>query len=67
MEVILQFLALGNINQVLSKEPIVPFAILLVVILVVPILSERLRLPGLLGLLGSGVVLGSHGWNLLQI
>ncbi len=67
MEVILQFLALGNINQVLSKEPIVPFAILLVVILVVPILFERLRLPGLLGLLASGVVLGSHGWNLLQI
>lgn len=62
----LQFLALEHTNQVLGKEPIVPFAIVLVVILVVPILFDRLRLPGLVGLIASGVVLGPHGWNLLQ-
>lgn len=66
MELISQVLALEPTNQVLGKEPIVPFAILLVVILVVPILFERLRLPGLVGLLAAGVVLGPHGWNLLQ-
>ncbi|MBR8837782.1 MAG: cation:proton antiporter [Stigonema ocellatum SAG 48.90 = DSM 106950] len=66
MELISQFLALEHSDQVLGKEPIVPFAILLVVILVVPILFERLRLPGLMGLIASGIVLGSHGWNLLQ-
>lgn len=66
MELISQVLALEPTSQVLGKEPIVPFAILLVVILVVPILFERLQLPGLVGLLVSGVVLGPYGWNLLQ-
>ncbi len=66
MELISQVLALEPTSQVLGKEPIVPFAILLVVILVVPILFERLRLPGLVGLVFSGLVLGSSGWNLFQ-
>ncbi|MCM0589109.1 MAG: cation:proton antiporter [Gloeotrichia echinulata IR180] len=66
MELISQVLALEPTSQVLGKEPIVPFAILLVVILVIPILFERLRLPGLVGLVFSGVVLGPSGWNLFQ-
>lgn len=64
MEHILPVLALEQTSQVLGQEPIVPFAILLVVILVVPILFERLRLPGIVGLVFSGLVLGSSGWNL---
>jgi Kef-type K+ transport system membrane component KefB/nucleotide-binding universal stress UspA family protein len=47
-------------------EPIVSFAILLAVILIVPLCFERLKLPGLLGLLVAGVALGSHGLNLLS-
>ncbi|MEH2363830.1 cation:proton antiporter domain-containing protein [Nostoc sp.] len=66
MELISQVLVLEPTSQVLGKEPIVPFAILLVVILVMPIIFERLRLPGLVGLVFSGLVLGSSGWNLLQ-
>jgi len=65
MELISQFLAVSP-SQVLGNEPIVPFAILLVVILVVPIIFERLKLPGLVGLLAAGVVLGSNGLNLFQ-
>ncbi|HEY9693470.1 MAG TPA: cation:proton antiporter [Oculatellaceae cyanobacterium] len=55
-----------SITEVLTKEPIVPFAILLVVILTVPILFERLKLPGLVGLLVAGVVLGPNGLALLN-
>lgn len=66
MELQSQVLALEPTNQVLGNEPIVSFAILLVVILVVPILFERLRLPGLVGLVFSGVVLGPSGWNVFQ-
>ncbi|MBW4606214.1 MAG: cation:proton antiporter [Hassallia sp. WJT32-NPBG1] len=66
MELISQVLALEPTNQVLGKEPIVPFAILLVVILVVPILFERLRLSRLVGLVFSGLVLGPSGWNVFQ-
>ncbi len=47
-------------------EPLVPFAILLAVILIVPPLFEKLRLPGLVGLLAAGVILGPNGLNILQ-
>lgn len=47
-------------------EPIVSFAILLAVILIVPLCFERLKLPGLLGLLIAGVALGGNGLNLLS-
>ncbi|MEH2385491.1 MAG: cation:proton antiporter [Nostoc sp.] len=66
MELISQVLVLEPTSQVLGKEPIVPFAILLVVILVIPIIFERLRLPALVGLVFSGLVLGPSGWNLFQ-
>lgn len=66
MQLSSQIFAVESAAQVLNKEPIVPFAILLVVILVVPILFERLRLPGLVGLLAAGVVLGANGLQLLE-
>ncbi len=65
MELISQVLV-ATTSQVLGKEPITYAAILLVVILVVPIVFERLRLPGLVGLLAAGIVLGPHGLHLLQ-
>ncbi|ACC83494.1 cation:proton antiporter [Nostoc punctiforme] len=66
MELISQVLVLEPTSQVLGKQPIVPFAILLVIILVIPIMFERLRLPELVGLIFSGLVLGPSGWNLFQ-
>lgn len=61
-----QLFAVEPVSEVLTQEPIVLFAILLVVILVVPILFERLRLPGLVGLLLAGVLLGPNVFNLFQ-
>jgi Kef-type K+ transport system membrane component KefB/nucleotide-binding universal stress UspA family protein len=49
-----------------ATEPLVPFAILLVVIFAVPPLFEKLRLPGLVGLLVAGVILGSNGFQVLS-
>lgn len=49
-----------------KEEPIVSFAILLAVILTVPPLFERIQLPGLVGLLVAGVVLGPNGLKLFQ-
>ncbi|MGV2828222.1 cation:proton antiporter domain-containing protein [Myxosarcina sp. GI1(2024)] len=48
------------------REPIVTFALLLAVILLVPPVFEKLRLPGLVGLLAAGVVLGSSGLGFLN-
>ncbi len=66
MERILQVLALEPNSPGFGQEAIVPFAILLVVIFVVPILFERLRLPAIVGLVFSGVVLGPSGWDIFH-
>ncbi len=50
----------------LPDSPIVTFTILLLVSLTLPPWFERLRLPGLVGLLLAGVVLGEHGLGLLN-
>ncbi|MEL6400983.1 MAG: cation:proton antiporter [Cyanobacteria bacterium J06607_6] len=50
----------------LKAEPIFTFALLLAIILPVPILFEKLRLPGLVGLLAAGIVFGPHGLTLLD-
>ncbi len=54
------------IRSLLQEEPILSFALLLGVILVVPLLFERLHLPGLVGLLAAGIALGPQGLNLLS-
>lgn len=55
---------------ILSIEPITdPVAIFLVVMaimLVAPLLFERFRLPGIVGLILAGVVVGPHGFGLLE-
>ena len=50
----------------LIDNPLVDFTILLLVILTIPPLFERLKLPGLVGLLFAGVVLGSNGLDILD-
>ncbi|MFM6356425.1 MAG: cation:proton antiporter [Planktothrix sp.] len=50
----------------LPDSPIVAFTILLLVSLAIPPWFERLRLPGLVGLLIAGVVLGPNGLQLLD-
>ncbi|MBD2205237.1 cation:proton antiporter [Calothrix sp. FACHB-1219] len=50
----------------LVNSPIIAFTILLAVILTVPPIFERLRLPGLVGLLVAGVILGQNGLKLLN-
>ena len=50
----------------LPNTPIAAFTVLLLVILVIPPIFERLKLPGLVGLLVGGIVLGPHGLELLN-
>ncbi|MBE9210164.1 cation:proton antiporter [Nostoc sp. LEGE 06077] len=52
--------------QSLVASPIVAFTILLTVIFAVPPIFEKLRLPGLVGLLIAGVILGENGLKLLN-
>ncbi|RAQ42769.1 sodium:proton antiporter [Arthrospira sp. O9.13F] len=52
--------------NLIPESPIVPFTILILVSLTIPPIFERLRLPGLVGLLFAGVVLGPNGMQVLS-
>jgi Kef-type K+ transport system membrane component KefB len=51
--------------QPLLSEPIEVFLTIMAIILLSPLLLERLRLPGTVGLILGGVLVGPHGLNLL--
>jgi Kef-type K+ transport system membrane component KefB len=48
------------------KEPVLVFGLLLLLMLVSQMVFQKLRLPGLIGLILSGVVIGPHGLNLID-
>ncbi|NEP17381.1 MAG: universal stress protein [Leptolyngbya sp. SIO4C1] len=48
------------------QEPITTFVLLLAIVLVTPSLFERLKLPGLVGLLAAGILFGSSGLGWLD-
>ncbi|MFS8910067.1 cation:proton antiporter [Synechococcus sp. H60.3] len=48
------------------KDPVLVFLILLTIMLVAPLLFERLHLPGIIGLILSGLVVGPYGLGILQ-
>lgn len=50
----------------LLQEPIGIFSIIIAVILIAPMLSRQARLPGIVGLVLGGVIVGPHGLGLLE-
>ncbi|MEG3906381.1 cation:proton antiporter [Microcoleus sp. w1-18aA5] len=46
--------------------PVPVFLVLLAIMLIAPLVFERLRLPGIVGLIIAGVIVGPNGLNLLQ-
>jgi hypothetical protein len=59
-----------GVNRSVLSEPItdpVPvFLTIMAIMLIAPLLFERLKLPGIVGLILAGVVVGQHGLGLLQ-
>jgi Kef-type K+ transport system membrane component KefB/nucleotide-binding universal stress UspA family protein len=47
-------------------DPVAIFLVILAIMLVAPLLFERLRLPGIVGLILAGVIVGPHGFGLLE-
>ncbi len=47
-------------------EPVAVFALVMLIILVAPLVCARLRIPGLIGLIVAGVLVGPHGARLLM-
>ncbi len=47
-------------------DPVAIFLTILAVMLIAPLLVERLKLPGIIGLILAGVVIGPHGLGILE-
>jgi Kef-type K+ transport system membrane component KefB len=56
---------LGSIVNQITSGPTLPYAILVLALLLAPRLAEVVRLPAMVGLVLAGMVLGSHGTHLL--
>lgn len=48
------------------ENPVLKFLVILVIILVAPILLNKLRIPHLLGLIIAGAIIGPHGFFLME-
>lgn len=59
-------LPLGQLLQEPLTDPVAIFLTILAIMLVAPLLVERLRLPGIIGLILAGVVVGPHGLGILD-
>ncbi len=47
-------------------DPVLIFAVAMVIILIAPLVFQRLRVPGLVGLILAGMAVGPHGANILD-
>lgn len=48
------------------ENPVLVFSLILFIILLSPILLRRINIPGIIGLIISGVIIGPHGFHLLE-
>ncbi|MCQ3937346.1 MAG: hypothetical protein DPW18_09895 [Chloroflexi bacterium] len=50
----------------LFAKPVGFFLIVMAIILITPLISERLKLPGIIGIIIGGMLIGPHGFGLLE-
>lgn len=48
------------------QNPVLIFSLILFIILLSPILLKRLNIPGIIGLIIAGVIIGPYGFNILE-
>lgn len=59
-------LFIDNDFSVPFQDPIIVFGITLLVILIVPFIFSKLKIPGIIGLILAGIALGNSGFNILN-
>lgn len=52
--------------QLPLQNPVLIFSLILAIILLAPILLQRIRIPGIIGLIVSGIIIGPAGLNILE-
>src|SRR3972149_9122403 len=50
----------------LFAKPVGFFLLIMIIILITPLLSARVRLPGIIGIIVGGMLIGPHGFGLLE-
>jgi len=50
----------------LFNKPVGFFLLIMTIILITPLLSERVRLPGIIGIIVGGMLIGPHGFGLVE-
>src|SRR5829696_327712 len=48
------------------NEPVAFFLLIMSIILITPLLSERVKLPGIIGIIIGGMLIGPHGFHLID-
>lgn len=48
------------------QEPVLVFVIILMIILSVPIVLEKIKIPSIIGLIIAGVLIGEYGFNIIS-
>jgi len=48
------------------SDPVLSFAIMLMIILIAPMVLQRLRAPGMIGMILAGIIVGPNALNILQ-
>ncbi len=48
------------------KDPILIFALLMLIAVIAPFVSSKLKLPGIIGLIVTGIILGPHALGVLE-
>jgi len=56
----------NNLPDLPFKEPVIVFTILITIILIAPIVFKKFRIPGIVGLIISGMIIGPHGMNFVE-
>src|SRR5690554_979874 len=51
--------------QLPLHNPVLIFSLVLFIILLAPVVLNRIRIPGIIGLIVSGIIIGPEGLNLL--
>ncbi len=52
--------------QLPLQNPVLIFSLILFIILLAPIVLQRIRIPGIIGLIVSGIIIGPAGLNILE-
>lgn len=57
---------LNSLFQIPFKNSVLVFSLILFIILLAPLILRKLKIPGIIGLIISGVIIGPHAFNIIE-